>query len=317
MFAYSTSAQQKKALWTFHRAFFHSELIMFWLIVIFALVALLFWWLGKRFKNPKTGALCVTTGGLKTGKSSFSLYLAKKTYRRNLLEVKFKNFVRKVINKLFSKDLPYEEEPLFYSTIPVAFPHVRLTLDLIMRKKRFRYKSVVWVDEATLLADSQLWRSEELNARLLEFCKLFGHETKGGCLFFTSHCLSELHASMRRASSEYFYVHSLFKWLPFFMIATIREERYSEDGTAVNVYENDVEEHLRRVVIPKSVWKEFDCYCYSILTDHLPVEDNVVQVDSLKAGEVVSFNPLHRYDIKPCHDLDKGEDSNGKNKDAL
>lgn len=279
---------------------------MIFLIILFALVALLLWWLSKRFKTPKFGALCVTTGGLKTGKSTFSLYLAKKTFKRNLREVKFKNFFRKLVNKLFNKQLPYEEEPLFYSTIPVAFPHVRLTLDLIMRKKRFRYKSVVWVDEATLLADSQLWRSEELNARLLEFCKLFGHETKGGCLFFTSHCLSELHASMRRASSEYFYVHSLFKWLPFFMIATIREERYSEDGTSVNVYDSDVEDHLRRVVIPKSIWKEFDCYCYSILTDELPVEDNVVEVDSLKAGQVVSFNPLHRYDIKTCPDLDKG-----------
>lgn len=81
---------------------------------------------------------------------------------------------------------------------------------MILRKTRFRYKSVVWIDEATLLADSQLWRSEEMNAKLLEFCKLFGHETKGGCVFFTSHCLSELHMSMRRASSEYFYVHSLF-----------------------------------------------------------------------------------------------------------
>lgn len=224
--------------------------------------------------------------------------------------VKISNFFR----KLFGKEL--QELPLFYSTIPVGFPHVRLTLDLIKRKKRFAYKSVVWVDEATLLADSQLYKDINLNADLLEFCKLFGHETKGGCLFFTSHCLTELHMAMRRASSEYFYVHSMVKWIPFFLIATIREERYSEDGTSVNVYDKDVEESLKRVIIPKKVWKWFDCYCYSILTDHLPVDDNVISAaDTLKADYVVSFNPLHareRCEFIDCS-LDRGDDDEKEN----
>lgn len=178
-----------------------------------------------------------------------------------------------------------------------------------MRKTRFAYKSVVWVDEATLLADSQLYKDVNLNAALLEFCKLFGHETKGGCIFFTSHCLSELHMAMRRASSEYFYVHSLIKWIPFFLVATVREERYSEDGTSVNVYDKDVEESLRKVIISKRVWKWFDCYCYSVMTDDLPVEKTVVNPSNLKADYVVSFNPLHAYEkvnIYDC-DLDKGD----------
>lgn len=262
-----------------------------WILIIGGAL-FVFYLIRKYFKDPKTGSLCVTTGGLKTGKSSFSLYLAYRTYNRNLRSVKIRNFFAKIF------DREQEELPLFYSTIPVGFPHVRLTLDLIMRKTRFAYKSVVWIDEATLLADSQLYKDIEINAQLLEFCKLFGHETKGGCLFFTSHCLSELHISMRRASSEYFYVHSLFKWLPFFMIATVREERYSEDGTAVNVYETDIEDSLKRVIVPKSIWKKFDCYCYSIITDDLPVENTVVVADTLKCEEVVSFSPLHRFKKK-------------------
>ena len=259
----------------------------------------------KHFKVPKFGSLCVTTGGLKTGKSTFSLHLAKQTYKRNLRSVKIENFFR----KLFSK--PLVEEPLFYTTIPVNFPHVRLTLELIERKKRFAYKSVVWIDEATLLADSQLYKDANLNAQLLEFCKLFGHETKGGCLFFTSHCLTELHIAMRRASSEYFYVHSMLKWIPFFLIATIREERYSEDGTSVNVYNEDVENCLRRVIVPKKIWKDFDCYCYSVLTDHLPVENTIIdKVDTLKADYVVSFNPLHRYEKKDIPSVKEVLDKN-------
>lgn len=264
-------------------------------IVLIGIVIIVFvvtWYMRKHFKVPKFGSLCVTTGGLKTGKSTFSLHLAYKTYKHNLRSVKVRNFFA----KLFSK--PLEELPLFYSTIPVGFPHVRLTTELIERKERFAYKSVVWIDEATLLADSQLYKDQELNAQLLEFCKLFGHETKGGCLFFTSHCLTELHISMRRASSEYFHVHSLFRWLPFFMIATVREERYSEDGTVVNTYDSDVEDTMKRVIIPKSIWKKFDCYCYSILTDHLPVAKKVVEATSLKCEEVVSFSPFHRYKKK-------------------
>lgn len=260
-----------------------------WIFIIVGVGIFIAYVLRKHFKVPKFGALCVTTGGLKTGKSTFSLHLAYRTYKRNRRRVRFRNFFL----KLFSK--PLEEEPLFYTTIPVGFPHVRLTLDLIMRNTRFAYKSVVWIDEATLLADSQLYKDSELNAKLLEFCKLFGHETKGGCLFFTSHCLSELHIAMRRASSEYFYVHSLFKWFPFFMIAIVREERYSEDGTAVNVYESDVEDSLKRVVIPKSIWKKFDCYCYSVLTDDLPVDSKIVHGGDLKCYEVVSFSPMHSY----------------------
>lgn len=264
------------------------------MIYILILVGLFFLYLyiRKNFKLPKFGSLCVTTGGLKTGKSTYSLYLAKRTYKRNLRSVKIRNFFLKLFKK------PLEELPLFYSTIPVAFPHVRLTLDLIMRKTRFAYRSVVWIDEATLLADSQLYKDTEINAQLLEFCKLFGHETKGGCLFFTSHCIGELHVAMRRCSSEYFYVHSMFKWIPFFLVATVREERYTEDGTTLNTYESDVEESLKKVLIPKRIWKDFDCYCYSIMTDDLPVESNVIEVDSLKADYIVSFSPFHRFEKK-------------------
>lgn len=273
-----------------------------WLLIVAVVAVLIFFVIRKHFKVPKFGSLCVTTGGLKTGKSTFSLHLACKTYRRNVRSVKFANVLAKLFNK------PMQEMPLFYSTIPVGFPHVRLTYDLILRKTRFAYKSVVWIDEATLLADSQLYKDVAINAQLLEFCKLFGHETKGGCLFFTSHCLTELHIAMRRASSEYFYVHSLFKWLPFFMIATVREERYSEDGTTVNVYQEDVEDCLKKVIIPKAIWKKFDCYCYSVLTDDLPVECNVISnCSTLKSDYVLSFSPFHRWKKKDLNVNEDGE----------
>ena len=49
---------------------------------------------------------------------------------------------------------------------------------------------------------------------------------------------------------------------------------------------------LKKVIIPKSTWKMFDCYSYSYLTDSLPVDDNLVyldKLDSLKATKIISF----------------------------
>ena len=51
----------------------------------------------------------------------------------------------------------------------------------------------------------------------------------------------------------------------------------------------DVENKLRRVIVPKSTWKKFDCYCYSSLTDDLPVENKVVEASDLKARKILSF----------------------------
>lgn len=261
------------------------------LFLVLAVVGFVIWFIvRKKFKTPTFGAMAVVTGGLKRGKSTFSIYLAKRTYDKNLRTVKFMNFFR----KLFNKDLL--ELPLFYSTIPVKFPHVRLTKDLIMRKKRFAYKSVVWIDEASLLADSSLYRDGELNAKLLEFCKLFGHETKGGCLFLVTHDVSELHHSMRRVCSQTFNVMNTFTWIPFFLLVTVREERYSESGQTINSYNEDIDDSVKKVIVLKKVWQYFDCYCYSSMTDDLPIEGRIIEdPETLKTDYVVSFSPLHEF----------------------
>ena len=64
---------------------------MIWVILLVAVVFIGLY-IRKHFKVPAFGSLCVTTGGLKTGKSTFSLYLAIKTYKRNLRIVKIRNF---------------------------------------------------------------------------------------------------------------------------------------------------------------------------------------------------------------------------------
>ena len=79
--------------------------------------------------------------------------------------------------------------PLIYSNVPLAMPYVPLTDDLLLRKKRFVYGSVIYVQEASLVADSQLIRDMDVNERLMLFNKLIGHETKGGVIIYDTQCI--------------------------------------------------------------------------------------------------------------------------------
>lgn len=256
------------------------------ILIYLSIVALVLFIIGKimsKFKAPKIGCMALVTGGVKTGKSTMAVYLAISKYKSQKRRVKVINYFRRLVHK---SEL---EEPLLYSNIPLAVPYSPLTEDLLQRKTRFRYGSVIYVCEASLLADSQLIKDMDLNQRLLLFNKLIGHETKGGYIIYDTQTIADCHYSIKRCLSEYFYIHHLEKRIPFFLIAYVREDRYSEDGSVVNVSNSDVEDTLKRVLIPKSTWKKFDCYCYSKMTDNLPVSQKIVKTDDLKIDNYVTF----------------------------
>lgn len=264
---------------------------MFIWILLAGLAVFAWFYIRKHFKFPKVDSMVCVTGGVKSGKSTFSFALAYKAYKRNRRAVRIRNW----FNRLFNRQ--EEELPLFYTTIPVTVPHVLLTRELLERKERFAYKSVIWVDEASLLCDSMMYKEVDLNDSLMLFNKLIAHETKGGCIVYNTQSVADMHYSVKRCLSTVFNVHSTFKWIPFFLVVTLREERFSEDGSVINTYDQDVEESLKRVIIPKSVWKKFDCYCYSSMTDSLSINKNVVKTTELKAKKIISFNPRHSGEI--------------------
>lgn len=260
----------------------------FLIIFIFVCIALFFVFkVLKKFKVAKIGSLCLVNGGVKCGKSTLSVSIALSEYKRRVRYVKISNFFRKIFHKSLL------ELPLLYSNVPLAMPYSPLTDELLLRKKRFVYGSVIYCQEASLVADSQLIRDMDINQRLLLFNKLIGHETKGGVLIYDTQCVNDLHYSIKRCLSNYFYIHHLTKWIPFFLVAYVEENRYSDDNSVVNVQDKDVEEKLKRIIIPKRTWKYFDCYCYSVLTDNLDVEDRIIknnlQTQDLKARQILSF----------------------------
>ena len=161
------------------------------LIVVIALT--------RKLKKPKIACVALVTGGVKAGKSTFSLALALSKYKSQCRKVKIANFFR----ILFRKE-PFEK-PLLYSNVPLACDYVPLTDDLLLRKERFVY---------------------------------------------------------------------------------------SDDSQELNIYDSDIEDSLKTVVISKRVWKKFDAYCYSVLTDHLLIANEIVhgkELADLKARKIVSF----------------------------
>lgn len=225
----------------------------------------------------------MVTGGVKCGKSMLSVWLAKRKYKSQLRKWKIRKFFCKVFRK------PAPEKPLLYSNVKLAgVSYSLLTTDMILRKVRPAFGSVVYIQEVSLLADSMYFKDMEVNERLLLFNKLFGHESHGGYLIYDTQSIQDNHYAVKRCLNSFFWVHHNVK-IPFFVLLYVREFFYSEDKSTVNTVESDVEDNLKLILIPKKVWKMYDAYCYSAFTDGLPVQ----------SGETFTpIRPFKKADLK-------------------
>ena len=260
------------------------------MILILIAVAILLIFLLIKYKIPKVGNMVLITGGIKTGKTMLSVRLAVKLYREQLLKWRIFNVIQRLKpkNKRISR-----EKPMLYSNVPLKTKYVPLTTDLLCRRERFAYGSVCYVCESSLVADSMSYKDDEMNERLLLLNKLFAHETKGGTIVYDTQSVTDNHYSIRRCLSTYLHIHHTTKIPLFpFVIMHLREMYYSEDGNVTNTQDSDVEDDLKITLVPKSTWRLYDRYCYSVLTDGLPVNDkevNNVRPKDLKARKIVSF----------------------------
>lgn len=262
----------------------------------------------SRYKFPKISAIAVFTGAVKVGKSGVSLACALSRYRSLHRSWRINCFFRKLFKK------PLKEEPLLYSNIPLAgVPYYDLTVDHILRKVRFNFSCVTFVDEASFLADCYLSKIKgdldvNVNAELelLEFCKLYGHETHGGYLIVNTQSMSDLNIALRKCTNQMFYLHSASSlFLLPISICKMREERYSEDGTVINSYNEDVEDSMKTVLFRKRTFDMYDRFCFSVLTDDLPVKNirhynkigsslKVTSLPSFRRSFVEMFEKLNR-----------------------
>lgn len=287
---------------------------MIYLIIIIALIALIF--IARLFKVPRTDCVSLVTGGVKTGKSMLSVYMAHKDWKKRHFKWKVDCFLVKFINLFRKKDnkLDFKEEPLLYSNVKLAgFPFVLLTEDLLLRKKRFNYGSVIYIQEASLVADSMSFEDKLTNEALLLFNKLIGHETHGGALYYDTQSIKDNHFAVKRCLSSYIYIHHAIN-IPFFRLLAVRELKYSDDGDSINTFADDVENTLQWVLVPKSVWKHYDAFTYSAFTDNLPRVDDTVIYEPAKYGKRLKLKTRKIVSFKKFYTLKEFKNEDGVKK---
>lgn len=260
-------------------------MILLFLLVALLVLYLVFW---CKFQKIRCGNMVCITGGIKTGKSMLSVFLVRQLWRFQRLKAHICNFFGRIFK---GKKYKKREMPVIYSNVPLRLPYVPLTRELLTRQVRFIYGSVVYVCEASLVADSMTYKDNELNELLLLFNKLFAHETHGGYIVYDTQSICDNHYAVKRCLNSYFYIHHTIR-IPFFCVLFMREERYSEDNHVQNVTSENADSGYKVKIIPKRVWKLYDRYCYSSFTDYLIRQDGVIdgkKADSMKAINVVSF----------------------------
>lgn len=252
-------------------------------ILIIVLCIFLLYLYFKFFRILRINCLAMFTGAPKTGKSTLSIYTAVRLHKKQVRRTKLRNFI------LFWK--PKLELPLLYSNIPLNVPHVLVTDDLLTRKTRFVYGSVIYLGEVSLVSNSMSFSSNELNERILMFYKLIGHETKGGYLIVDTQSIQDVHYGIKRSVSEYYHILHCYK-LPLcpFVLLKLKLLTYSEDNSSINVNDTEADDNTKFYLVPKKTWKVFDAYAYSFMTDNLPVISNINSNGTGSKFEVVSFN---------------------------
>ena len=258
------------------------------IIILLVLALIIFIIILKKIKRLKLDCITLVVGAPKTGKTTIQVYLAIKDHKKRVFKTKLKNLFRKKDNK--------KEMPLLYTNIPLKYPHVRLTKELLLRQQRFVYNSTILISETSLVADSMSYKNEEMSDTLTMFYKLIGHEMQGGAVFVETQNPADNHYSLKRCLNRYVFIMHLTKWIPFFLVARVREMAYLDGVEGINNnFNEDIEESMKYLIIRKSIWKKFDAYTYSILTDDLEVDRKVIEpyeVESLKTKDILSIKEL-------------------------
>ena len=288
----------------------NSRFLSFLLIIVLILVVVHI--IRKKIKVLTIPNVYLISGQIKSGKSLLAVHLAKKEIKRNIRNWYFKCFFLKLLGRS-KEDLP--KKPMLYSNIPLGrIKFNLLSMDIILQNVRIPDKSVVLIDEASLLADSTLYKNKDINNKLMRFVKLFAHYTHGGKLIIDTQSISDLHFSFKRCLNNYLYIYSRTKF-PLITIMKVREMLYSEDGSLVSNSNEDIELSMRTMFILNRTYNDYDCYCYSSFTDYLPyyVRYDVSKLrkdDDMKCYNLVSFQDFSKKLNKDMEVYLKDKDEN-------
>lgn len=239
-------------------------LIIMLVLLIFILVRLF-----SVFKVIKFGNLLLIDGTIKSGKSLLTIWLA-------IWKVKLYNLLHSKKKKIY-----------IYSNIPLKCKYIPITLEMLERKERIINNSVVIFDEASLVADSMLYKDKDINETIQLFVKLFAHWSHGGTLIYNTQSFQDLHFDIKRCVSQYYTIINSRKGILFHMI---------ELKKVLNVEEQkQISEDSIKIYVPKFIYKYYDRYCFSIFTDNMPINKNICKGGkNLKQKKLITFRKFNK-----------------------
>ena len=289
---------------------------MIWLILIAVFIILFI--IYRRSKKFKFDNVVMVNGGIGSGKSLLTVTCALRDFRKSHAIWWRRTHIYSYIFKKY-KD---EEEPLLYSNIPIyknkknleLFKYyVPLTNDIITRKKRPHYHSVLLWDESSLMATSMDYKDKELSEEMSLFLKLLRHELKGSYRnIFGTHCnlyintqsKNDNHYAVDRIVNQVMYITKSIS-LPLFKVIWVRDLLLID--SVENTFNDDVKESLsaRWFLIRKKNFSYYDSYSYEFLSHDLPIED----LDSCK-GRIYKVGNKVMFEIATFHEWQEIKKSN-------
>lgn len=261
---------------------------MIFVILILAIL-LTIYLIIQYIRKPKIGNLHLFSGGVKTGKTAYSVRYARKLIRKNR-----RKWAKKLKKGLASAD----DFPVLYSNMPLTnTPYRPLTLDIIQLKTRVPSMSIIYINECSLVAGSMDIRDPDVNDTLLQFFKLCAHLTHGGTVILDTQSPMDMHYSIKRSLSSYWHILNTLK-LPKLGLISIIEQRQVVDSEVKapidNAEKRDNNRDLVEMLLPRqifvrfcpaSTFKYYDQFAYSTLTDDKPM-DNQQIIDSPETGKI-------------------------------
>lgn len=265
------------------------------ILLICGIILFIYFRVRKNFKLLNVPSFALVTGGIKCGKTELSCCLSHKDFKSIHRRWAIAKFFCKVFHKKFET-----EEPLFYTNGKTSFgslyrkkPHKldrcirQLTLDSLMRLERYNYKSVIWIQEASLLADNMDFNNVDRNIELSLWSKLIAHETRGGKVYIDTQSVLDLHYSFKRVLSSYIFIQ---KRVDFWLFAIVYVREMINTDSGINNFVDDVDTSTRKVILPRWWFKRYDRYEFSYFTDDL----NKSTCEFKSKNGLVSFNPKYR-----------------------
>lgn len=258
---------------------------MVFIIICIVLVVVLFV-LYKRSKKYLFDNCVMINGNVGGGKSLLSVKIAI-----NAINKAHAIWYRRThwYSKLFSI-MKNEEEPLLYSNIPIYYNRKKNILfkwyrpllpEHLSRKKRFNFRSVILIDESSLVATSLDYKDKELSEDLSIWLKLIRHELHGTYrnlfgtypnLIINTQSKNDNHFAFDRCLNQVLYIFKNIN-IPFFRLVYVRDLLLID--SVENEFKDDIKEDLsvRWFLVPKKYYNRYNSYAYSFLSDDFELKN--------------------------------------------